>query len=150
MTEALKTFRDAAETHVRLSVMGTQSAVGDGTLPSQIGDEFVNLEAGAKGFQLLVWQIGDDIESDSNATHPRIGVQIRVLRQMGYPGDETIYLGEEMFLEQRRLLNVPAWRNLSGAGVQEIISGPAVDGAPERSDNMVSYTVELELNLDPA
>lgn len=147
MTEQLKTFRDAARVHIRLTVMGTQTLDPTGTLPSQIGDDFVNLQAGEKGFQLLVWQIDDSGDAGSNSVLPLVGVQIRVLRQLGFPGDETVYLDEEMFLEQRRILERQPWRDLDE--VQELDEPPAIPDAPERNDNMVSYTVALQLRLNP-
>lgn len=144
---SLTAFRDAAEDFVRTALLGALAPAGSRLLSSSYDAEVAQLRAGELAFALRVWQSSVDAEEDSNALHPVASVEIDVVRKFLLPEDEDFYTQGSMLLDQAALQVKADWRALSGAN--SLIEPPTVGSPPERVENVITYTVELQMRLNP-
>lgn len=110
------------------------------------GQEMISsIQPGQKIFQMRVWAIEED--EGTNVTMLSAGVEIVVHRKLLFQDEESHYVGDEMLDDQTRLLDRSAWRALTS--VHSLLEGPSIDSAPEKVDNIMKYTVELQASINP-
>ncbi len=146
---SLRAFRTAAEELVRLAVYGTLSDFEFDpprplVLASAYSDANAQLRAGQKGFGLRLWVVGE--AADSNATYKNVGIEVLVARHLRVEEDEALYTGSEMLGDQDNLTTEATWLALTG--VQGFEAEPSI-AAPERDGQVITYTVEMTVQLDP-
>ncbi len=144
---SLLAFRDAAETFVRTSVMGSQAVAPKGKLSAYGAEIFSSLRAGEKGFALRVWQTEEDAEHDANAIYPVAGVEVTIAKKLIVEEDEVLYTEDEMLQNQAALLVARDWRALVSAN--SLIEPVTIEAVPEREEHVISYVVTLTMRLDP-
>ena len=144
---SLQAFRNAAESYVRLSVVGPNAISPQGNVASDYDDAENDLRAGQKGFALRVWLREID-RTDSNAPAQVAGVEVTVHRKILVPEDEALYTKDgEMFANQTALFDAAAWGALTGADGIFFDENPSIGEVPTRENNVITYTVELAVRL---
>ena len=110
-------------------------------------DMISSIQPGQKIYQLRVWTVAIDEGADSNVRLTTAGVEIQVHRKLLFPDEEAHYVRDEMLDNQFGLLFPNSWRDLSS--VHSLLEVPSIDSAPVKVDNIVSYTVELQVSITP-
>ena len=143
-------FNLEAQLLVTQSLASAGSVVPLGQHISGLTDgDIGRLAPGQKAWQLRTPVGAQDPEQDANVNYEVVNVEVEVHRclHLGeFPDDENLYTQEEMLFNQSNLMNRASWQGLST--VYHVEEGPALDSAPERDGNVVSYTVALVVTLN--
>ena len=108
-----------------------------------------SLRAGEKAFQLRVWQIEEDLSSDSNTKLITAGVEIEVFRKLRFPDEEYLYTSDEMLDAMSQLLDQAAWKALTAFDSFADGDTPSIDGVPERDNDILRFTVAFSAVVAP-
>lgn len=112
--------------------------------PNRVVD---SLQWGEKAFQLRVWAIEEDTTSDAKAITITAGVEIQVHRRIAFPDEEFLYTSDEMLDSMTTLLDQSAWVALTSFDSFADGDTPSIDEKPERTGDVLSYTVAFSATV---
>ena len=98
------------------------------------------------GTKCRVLPLGAGQGGDSNVTYTSVAYRIEMLHALASSTDEDTYLTGAALTDQVALMAFSFWRNL--AGVHELLDAPELE-APERTGNVIEYTVTATVALTP-
>ena len=124
-----------------------------GSSPTRMGsDRRTDLESiasGATKYQLRVWHASKDDQFSSNVNYDVAAIEVAIHHYLASATAERTYTEGAMLTEQDSLLAKSFWTDLDAVfGVDDQLL-PGTTESPERVGNVISYTIALEVRVQP-